>query len=195
MATSDTPGTNLEQEFEQLQREERELEERTTSFQGFLIAGSVAAFVALVTAVGALVVALTNTGSEKTTVITTSAPSAATAQPAVPAGLPSKLAVGLKEFKVLPSSTQAKAGRVTFNVRNNGTTTHEFVVLKTNTPSGSLPLDKGRASEAGNIGETGDLQAGTGKSLTLNLKPGHYALICNLPGHYVAGQHADLIVK
>ena len=26
-------------------------------------------------------------------------------------------------------------------------------------------------------------------------KAGHYALICNLPGHYSAGQHADLTIK
>jgi uncharacterized cupredoxin-like copper-binding protein len=36
---------------------------------------------------------------------------------------------------------------------------------------------------------------GTAKKLTLNLKPGHYALICNLAGHYKAGQHADLSVR
>ena len=47
------------------------------------------------------------------------------------------------------------------------------------------------ADEAGNVGEIGDLQPGQAKTLTLPLKPGHYALICNLPGHYKAGQHAD----
>ncbi|MEA2312683.1 MAG: hypothetical protein QOE28_2651, partial [Solirubrobacteraceae bacterium] len=36
---------------------------------------------------------------------------------------------------------------------------------------------------------------GAAKALTLNLKPGHYALICNLPGHYTAGMYADLTVK
>jgi uncharacterized cupredoxin-like copper-binding protein len=101
----------------------------------------------------------------------------------------------LKEFTVNPSATQAAAGRVTFRVTNTGTTTHEFVVLRTKYPAGAIPLKNGRADESGNVGETGDLAVGKTKSVTLNLKPGHYALICNLPGHYQAGQHIDFVVK
>ncbi len=33
------------------------------------------------------------------------------------------------------------------------------------------------------------------KKLTLDLKPGHYAIICNLPGHYLGGMYTDLTVK
>ena len=40
-----------------------------------------------------------------------------------------------------------------------------------------------------------DLAAGATKTLTLNLKPGHYALICNIAGHYMAGMYADLTVR
>lgn len=58
-----------------------------------------------------------------------------------------------------------------------------------------LPLRNGRADESGNVGETGDLKPGTTKSVSLNLAAGHYALICNLPGHYVAGQHTDFSVR
>jgi len=72
--------------------------------------------------------------------------------------------------------------------------THEFVVLRTNHPAASLSLSKGRADETGNVGETGDLAPGAAKTITLNLKPGHYALICNMPGHYMAGQRTDLTV-
>ena len=43
--------------------------------------------------------------------------------------------------------------------------------------------------------ETGDLAPGASKTITLNLTPGHYALICNMPGHYLAGQRTDLTVK
>jgi uncharacterized cupredoxin-like copper-binding protein len=52
-------------------------------------------------------------------------------------------------------------------------------------------MKNGRADEAGNVGETGDLKPGRTKSVSLKLPAGHYALICNLPGHYLAGQHAD----
>ena len=72
---------------------------------------------------------------------------------------------------------------------------HEFVVLRTATPAAQLPIKAGRADETGNVGETGDLEAGASKTIAVNLKAGHYALICNLPGHYTAGQHTDLTVK
>jgi uncharacterized cupredoxin-like copper-binding protein len=56
-------------------------------------------------------------------------------------------------------------------------------------------LKGARADESGNVGETGDLQPGQAKTINLALKPGHYALICNLPGHYKAGQHIDFTVR
>jgi uncharacterized cupredoxin-like copper-binding protein len=68
-------------------------------------------------------------------------------------------------------------------------------VLKTPTAAADLPVKAGRASEAGNIGETGDLRPGATKSVVIQLPAGHYALICNLPGHYLAGQHTDFTVR
>ena len=79
-------------------------------------------------------------------------------------------------------------------MHNGGNVTHEFVVLKTAKPADQL-LKGARADETGNVGETGDLQAGASKTITLNLKAGHYALICNLAGHYKAGQHTDFTVR
>ena len=48
---------------------------------------------------------------------------------------------------------------------------------------------------SGNVGEIGSVKAGTAKTLNITLKPGHYALICNLPGHYKTGQFADFYVR
>ena len=61
--------------------------------------------------------------------------------------------------------------------------------------AGRALLKGARADETGNAAETGDLQAGASKTLRLKLKPGHDALICNLPGHCVAGQHTDFTVR
>jgi uncharacterized cupredoxin-like copper-binding protein len=118
---------------------------------------------------------------------------AVAAAPAAPA-IPGKVGVSVKEFSVNPSATQAPAGRVTFNVKNTGTIPHEMVVLRTDKPAGSL-LKGARADETGNLGETGDLAPGASKTVSVKLKAGHYALICNLPGHYSAGQHIDFTVK
>jgi uncharacterized cupredoxin-like copper-binding protein len=155
------------------------------------------AVAALVISLVSLVAVSTKLGTKDIRVTTQAAPAAAgTAKAATPtpAALPHKVNVSLKEFSVNLASSQAAAGKVTFSVRNSGSVTHEFVVIRTNKQAGDL-LKGSRADEAGNVGETGDLKAGTSKSLTLHLKPGHYALICNLPGHYAAGQHADFTVK
>jgi uncharacterized cupredoxin-like copper-binding protein len=117
------------------------------------------------------------------------------APPPAAAALPRNVDVTLAQFAVTPTVTQAAAGKVTFRVHNAGTITHEFVVIKTPHAAADLPLSKGRADEAGNVGETGDLKAGTTKSVSIKLAPGHYALICNLPGHYLAGQHTDFTVR
>jgi uncharacterized cupredoxin-like copper-binding protein len=114
--------------------------------------------------------------------------------PAAPAAAAGTVNATLQEFSVTPSSTSAKAGPITFAVRNSGHVPHELVVIKTSKPAGSLLGSGGRADEAGNVGETGDLAPGATKSVRLKLTPGHYALICNLPGHYVAGQHVDFTV-
>ena len=120
--------------------------------------------------------------------------SASTSSPTAAPALAHKVGVSLKEFAVNTTASTAAAGKVTFHVRNSGTIVHEFVVVKTPKPADQL-LKGARADESGNVGETGDLQAGASKTLTLSLKPGHYALICNLPGHYKAGQHTDFTVR
>jgi uncharacterized cupredoxin-like copper-binding protein len=155
------------------------------------VIGGVAIFAAFVMSAIALIVSAGKSDSRAASAAP-AAPAVAAA-PVVPA-TPGRIGVSLKEFKVNPSATQAPAGRVTFNVRNTGTVPHEMVVLRTDKPAASL-LNGARADEAGNVGETGDLAPGATKSFSAGLKAGHYALICNLPGHYSAGQHIDFIVK
>lgn len=106
----------------------------------------------------------------------------------------SKVAVNLFEFKLVPSTKRVRAGQVTFVARNTGKLEHELVVLRTSRPAGKLPLKGGEAAETGAVGEISEFKPGVTKKLTLTLKPGHYALICNLSGHYKAGQFADLAV-
>ena len=79
-------------------------------------------------------------------------------------------------------------------MRNAGKIGHEFVVLRTAKPAADL-LKGSEADETGNVGEIGGIAPGQTKQLSLALKPGHYALSCNLPGHYAAGPHADLTVR
>ena len=69
-------------------------------------------------------------------------------------------------------------------------------MLRTKTSAKKLYLaSTGDVFEIGRIGKTTPIDAGRTKTLTLTLKPGHYALICNLPGHYRAGQFADFTAR
>ena len=105
-----------------------------------------------------------------------------------------KVAVKLTEFRLVPSAKRAAPGMVTFVARNAGKIPHELVVLRTARLAGKLPTSGVTAVETGKVGKIAVLQPGSAKTLTLTLKKGHYALICNLPGHYKAGQFADFIV-
>jgi uncharacterized cupredoxin-like copper-binding protein len=104
--------------------------------------------------------------------------------------------VKLKEFTLTPSLKADKAGKITFVVKNAGKIEHEFVVMKTNVAPGKLPVNaKSRVPEKGVVGEIGDIAAGQTKKKAFRLAPGKYVLLCNLVGHYKAGQYAGFIVR
>jgi Uncharacterized copper-binding protein len=97
----------------------------------------------------------------------------------------------------------APEGKVSFVVTNTGAKKHEFVVLQSDTPAADFPIvsfegEANRIDEDAkgvvNVGETGDMEPGTSQMLTIDMKPGHYAVVCNLPGHYAMGMHQDFNV-
>ncbi len=110
---------------------------------------------------------------------------------------PSRVKVALNEFTIAPAATSAPAGHVVFVVRNSGKLKHQFTIIRTN-KSAATVLSKQDPNDdiAGARGEIATIAPGTTKTLTIkNLKPGHYALVCALPGHYQAGMHADFTVN
>jgi uncharacterized cupredoxin-like copper-binding protein len=136
-----------------------------------------------------------NTSSAKSPP-TTAATTAAPAKPAKPATASGAVSVGLSEWKVTPSTTTAAAGPVTFDVHNAGAQPHEMVVLKTTKAAAALgKAGTARLPETGHAGEVATLKAGASGKTTIDLKPGHYVLICNLPGHWTAGMRSDFTVK
>jgi hypothetical protein len=104
------------------------------------------------------------------------------------------VAVQVDEFSVFPGTQGAPKGKVRFVVTNIGTVEHEFVVVKTAKPAGNL-LKGNEADESGAVGEIDGVPPGQARTLNLTLSRGHYALICNLPGHYKTGQFADFYVR
>lgn len=110
-----------------------------------------------------------------------------------------KITLGTKanEFTLIPSVRTIPAGRVTFVVHNGGKVEHEFVVLRTKIAASKLPMRAGgqQAKEVGALGEIEEFKPGLTKRLTLTLKPGHHVLLCNVMGHYKAGQYSNFSVK
>ena len=121
---------------------------------------------------------------------TSSAPSAE----APPAG---SLGVSLVEWSVVPASTSAAAGTVTFDVSNDGTQVHEFVVVKTDTAADALTVVDNKIDESvlTPVDEIEDIAVGATPSLTVDLAAGHYVLLCNIETHYEQGMHADFDVE
>ena len=104
--------------------------------------------------------------------------------------------VGLNEWKILVESPNVPAGKVKFEGDNEGKVPHELVVLKTDIKAADLKVEGGKAKEEGeNLGEASDIAPGEKGEVEVDLAPGHYILVCNLPGHYQQGMYADLDVK
>ena len=115
--------------------------------------------------------------------------------------------VTLQEFAVIPASSSAPAGDVTFNVTNEGPDdVHEFVVFRSDLAPDALPT-----AEDGSVEETGegvelqdeieDIAVGDTQSVTIDLAAGDYVLICNIydeaeqESHYQEGMRVAFTVE
>ncbi len=106
----------------------------------------------------------------------------------------SKATMGIKL-----SRKDAPAGVVTFRATNTSKDTiHEMIVMYLADPTKALPYidSEYRVDEdkAGDKGEVSELEPGASGSLTVNLKPGKYLLICNVAGHFAAGMWTEFEV-
>jgi uncharacterized cupredoxin-like copper-binding protein len=131
---------------------------------------------------------------------TSSAPSGSSHSATSPgSSSPAGASVGAqeKEFSIALDQTTLHAGDVTFNIQNAGTIEHEFVVLKTDKTADQLPQASGEVDEdqLTAVDEVEHIAAGANATLSVNLPAGHYVVICNIPGHYAAGMHADVTVQ
>jgi plastocyanin len=81
-----------------------------------------------------------------------------------------------KEYAIALDKTQIKAGSITFNVKNVGTLPHNLSIKELNKT-------------------TPDIDAGKTATLTVDLAPGTYTVICAVPGHEQLGMHVTITVQ
>ncbi len=107
------------------------------------------------------------------------------------------ISVELKEWSVTPASVTAKAGPITFNVKNAGAAVHEFVVVKTDLKAEALPVSGTKIDESAltPVDEIEDIAVGATPTLTVTLAAGHYVLLCNIETHFGLGMRSDFDVN
>jgi uncharacterized cupredoxin-like copper-binding protein len=103
-------------------------------------------------------------------------------------------------MKIEADKFAVRAGLVTFKVTNvSKEMEHEMLVVPIADMQTPLPYDdkENRVDEeaAHDLGEVGDLAPGKSGELTIEMKPGLYMLLCNIPGHYGAGMWRVLAVQ
>lgn len=111
-----------------------------------------------------------------------------------------KVTGSVSEWRIDTSASRARPGSVLFAIANFGTIEHEFLVVRTAYGPGGIPVgDGGRFDERDPgievVDEIGEWPAGEARTLRVDLTPGTYELLCNLPGHYSNGMHHVFVVE
>jgi uncharacterized cupredoxin-like copper-binding protein len=121
----------------------------------------------------------------------------------------SGIEVVLSEWIVEPDPMSADAGDVTFDADNQGGEVHEFVVVRAKSAA-DLPTDEDGSVVEDELpsdalaGEIEDIEAGSTKSLTLELGAGDFVLFCNITevepsgeveSHFAEGMYSTFTVN
>jgi uncharacterized cupredoxin-like copper-binding protein len=85
------------------------------------------------------------------------------------------------DYKFTPSDTTVKSGKVTFNEKNDGQTTHSLEIEDV-TPGHDQEMET-------------DVSPGQSGTLTVDLKPGKYEFYCPISNHKELGMEGDITVK
>ena len=87
----------------------------------------------------------------------------------------------LSEWAIAFDPKDIKAGKVKFIVSNTGKFGHDLVV---------------QDSSGGTVGSTPSFKNADGtKELEVDLKPGTYKVVCDIPGHADKGMKTEIVVK
>jgi len=144
----------------------------------------------------AVVAGCGSSSSDSSSASTSTPPAGAAAPPAAAAAKSGKVTVTSTEYAFAPKAITAPAGKLEITLDNKGAIPHELVVLKTSAAPGSLKVGSDqRVSEKASVGEVPEITAGKTKRATLDLKPGTYVYVCNIPTHYGDGMRGVLTVK
>ena len=101
------------------------------------------------------------------------------------------LDVRLRDYAIGTSKHLVRAGAVSLSVTNYGPETHELVVVQTDLDPTALPLQPDGLTvdeyspKLHEITSLEGIRLGQTQRRSIELRPGHYVLFCNLEGHYL----------
>lgn len=104
------------------------------------------------------------------------------------------LELELTDHSITADRSSVPAGHLVFAIHNAGSIVHELVVVRTDLAGNELAYDGAalQATVTDRVAEREAIVAGATKRLSVDLTPGRYVLICNIPGHYAAGMRVAL---
>ncbi len=103
------------------------------------------------------------------------------------------LDVTLNEFSFTPNTWTVSAGQqVTVTLKNSGTVTHDWTIMKTPISGSFTDADKANEFWASPMVSAGQTQTAT---FTAPTTPGTYQVVCTESGHFEAGMTGTLTVK
>ena len=142
-----------------------------------------ARFILLPLAVAALAVPIAGCGDDDdddaTEAATTEAATTEATQTGGGGGAGGTVSLSGTEYSFTPSDPTVKSGEVTFNLTNQGNTTHS---LEVEGPGEEQELES-------------ELMPGQSGSLTINLPPGTYEFYCPVDDHKGMGMEGEITVK
>jgi uncharacterized cupredoxin-like copper-binding protein len=106
--------------------------------------------------------------------------------------------VTLKAGHIKLSRYKAPPGRVRLHIKNESKVKHSVIVIQTNRAQDKLPMkgNKVDLKKAGTVrGMIPVIKGGNDGAIVMQLGKGKYVVICNMPGHYKAGEHTAFAVS
>lgn len=94
-----------------------------------------------------------------------------------------------KDFAIAMDKSTIKAGSITFNIKNNGPSPHNIGITK------EADSSKGGGITGPVIKDSETLDPGKTTSITVDLQPGAYNVVCTVPGHVQLGMIMKLTVQ
>jgi uncharacterized cupredoxin-like copper-binding protein len=102
-----------------------------------------------------------------------------------------EVGISLTEWAVDPAPASIASGSISFIVANDGSTQHNFRVIRTDLAADQLPVTNNEvdATQVQFVAQSDTIGARNFGLVLSSLDPGSYVLICNVPTHYENGMH------